>query len=161
MKRKWLSGGLNPLAIAGMTGALILLAALQYRWIGEMAEADRERLQRGAEASANQFRDDFNRELLRLARVFDIGNDALLAHDWPEFAARLASWRSAGGGYLAVDTLYVRDREPNGEDHVLQLSADGSALNLANCRRRLSACSSSAGAAEVLEEVSAAASVEA
>jgi signal transduction histidine kinase len=125
MKRPWLSGGMNPLAIAGLAGALLLLAVLQYRWIGEMAEADRERLRRGAEASARQFRDDFNRELLRLARTFDVGNDALLRHDWQRFADALGAWRAVGGGYLEVEDLFLRESTGRGESRVLRLTPEG------------------------------------
>ena len=116
---------MNPLAIAGLAGALLLLAVLQYRWIGEMAEADRERLKRGAEASARQFRDDFNRELLRLAHSFDIGNEALLRRDWQRFADSLRTWRAAGSGYLEINEVFLRESTGRGESRGFRLTPDG------------------------------------
>ena len=128
MKNLGWQGGLIPPAIAVMAATLLLLAGLQYRWIGEIAEADRERLRRGAEASAQQFRDDFNRELRRVARSFDIGNDALLRRDWQRFVDRLESWRAAGGRYLYVEDLFVREAREEGDGRVLRLAPGGRSL---------------------------------
>ena len=52
-----------PALMAALAAVLLLLAGLQYRWIGEISEADRDRLGRGLEVAAEQFRRDFNREL--------------------------------------------------------------------------------------------------
>jgi signal transduction histidine kinase len=57
--------------------ALLTLAVLQYRWIGQVSEADRDRLQRGLRTSVNRFSDDFNGEIERLVQVLTAGpNDA-------------------------------------------------------------------------------------
>ena len=48
-----------------MAVLLPLLAALQYYWLGQVSEAATERLQTSLRASANRFRQDFNRELIR------------------------------------------------------------------------------------------------
>jgi hypothetical protein len=56
-----------PVAVlAALAGILILLAVLQYRWISQVSEADRERIQAGLANSVRQFRQEFNRELLNL-----------------------------------------------------------------------------------------------
>ena len=52
-------------AVAGLLVALILLAALQYRWVGAVGEAERTRLQAGARSRAEQLAHDFDREVTR------------------------------------------------------------------------------------------------
>ncbi len=67
MKKGWASRLANPLILAGLTLALALLAGLQYRWIGELSEAEKARLERSLERSAQRFRAQFNRRLEQFA----------------------------------------------------------------------------------------------
>src|SRR5437763_3830568 len=53
------------LLLTAMAILLPLLAALQYYWLGQVSEAATERLQTSLRASANRFRQDFNREFIR------------------------------------------------------------------------------------------------
>lgn len=56
----------RALAIAVLLGALLLtLAILQYRWAGQVAAAERERMQATLRARADDFGRDFDRELTR------------------------------------------------------------------------------------------------
>ena len=128
MKRPLLSGALTPIAVAGMAAALMLLAGLQYRWIGEMAEADRQRLERGADAAAQQLRGDFNRELRRLARSFDIGQEAVRGREWQRFVDRLTNWRTANPDSIQVQDLFVREFSGEGEGEAWRLVPDQRSL---------------------------------
>jgi signal transduction histidine kinase len=47
-----------------------VLAALQYRWTGELGDAERERMRRTAAESARQLSGDFDEEIARLASRF-------------------------------------------------------------------------------------------
>jgi signal transduction histidine kinase len=51
--------------LTAMAVLLPLLAALQYYWLGQVSEGASERLQSSLRASANRFRQDFNREFIR------------------------------------------------------------------------------------------------
>ena len=52
--------------IAGaLLGLILLLATLQYRWVGQVGEAERARLQAGARTRAEQLAQDFDREVTR------------------------------------------------------------------------------------------------
>ncbi len=53
--------------------ALLVLAVLQYRWIGQVSEADRDRLQRDLRTAVRRFSDDFNTEIERLVQVLTSG----------------------------------------------------------------------------------------
>lgn len=57
-------------AIAGLAILLALLATLQWRWIGEVSQAERERLERSLTNATTRFIDEIDRELARAALVF-------------------------------------------------------------------------------------------
>ena len=74
---------------------LIALAILQYRWIGQVSEAEHERLDRGLQSSAMRLAQDFDGELERLAQML---NHTSPPHDAKpvaitEYHARLDYWR--------------------------------------------------------------------
>lgn len=55
-----------PLWVAATALALLpVLALLQYRWIGQVSEAERERMQHGLGAAAERFSSEFNAEVTR------------------------------------------------------------------------------------------------
>lgn len=54
------------LSLIALGGALIVLAVLQYRWIGQLADAERRQMKSSIEFAANHFSDEFDRELTRL-----------------------------------------------------------------------------------------------
>lgn len=77
---------------AVLFAALVVLAVLQYQWIGQVSEADRARLQRGLGAAVDRFADDVDSEIVRLAQAL-FGGRAL--KDQAELDARLESWRGS------------------------------------------------------------------
>jgi len=83
----------NSLFAAGLLFALLaVLASLQFRWIGEVRDAERERLRSSARASADAVANEFDREVGRAMRTF---GEAL---------------RSRGAGGLAEDLAAARTR---------------------------------------------------
>ncbi len=58
------------IVLAVLLVLLPLVAVLQYRWIGEVSQADRERLQQTLNRLGMQFAEDFDRELLRVVGTF-------------------------------------------------------------------------------------------
>ncbi len=56
--------------VAALALTVVSLAAIQYRWIGQLAEAERERLRARLATSVDVFRDSFNRELFQLLVAF-------------------------------------------------------------------------------------------
>ena len=56
---------------------LIALAVLQYRWIGEVGEAERARMRAGLQTRASDFSQEFDRELTRVYLAFHLEPDAL------------------------------------------------------------------------------------
>jgi signal transduction histidine kinase len=60
-----------------LTGVLVALATLQYRWLGEVSEAERGRMRESLRVHAADFTQDFDRELTRIYIAFHFDPDAL------------------------------------------------------------------------------------
>jgi signal transduction histidine kinase len=65
------------LAGVGLTGLLIALATLQYRWLGEVSDAERGRMRESLRVRAADFTQEFNRELTRIYVAFHVDPSAL------------------------------------------------------------------------------------
>src|SRR5512140_2382500 len=52
------------LALLSLAGGLVLLAAVQYRWIKQLAVADARRMHAALDFAANQYADAFDHDLL-------------------------------------------------------------------------------------------------
>jgi signal transduction histidine kinase len=82
-----------PIATAAMAVLLVILAILQYYWVGQVAQVARERLRRDLETAADRIADDFNREIFRAFAAFQPSRDAdqplaeRLADGWDAFRA--------------------------------------------------------------------------
>jgi hypothetical protein len=59
------------LSVALSLVALLALAGLQYHWIGQIAVAERQRLQRGVAEASGDLAEDFSSELRQLAGIFE------------------------------------------------------------------------------------------
>ena len=65
----------TELAVAAMALLLGVLAVLQYDWVGKLSSDERERLRRHLDRQADEFTEDFNRELTRI--YFRLADDRL------------------------------------------------------------------------------------
>ncbi len=100
---------------------LPLLAWLQYEWIGQVSEGDRERMNASLRRSSNQFREDFDREIARIFSMFQVEPvpDATLIPD--DYAALYARWIETARYPRLLGGLYVAERR-NGEPHLEKLN---------------------------------------
>ncbi|MBX9602616.1 MAG: HAMP domain-containing histidine kinase [Bryobacteraceae bacterium] len=88
MKLFW--GGIG--LVLALLGAV---AWLQSRWIDQLRDADRERRQRLLDTSLNNFRQDFQYELVRIAPALGGGPPGDPESELPLLAERLATWQSS------------------------------------------------------------------
>jgi signal transduction histidine kinase len=82
---------------------LAVLGILQYRWIGEVSVAERERLRAGLQASLHRFSQEFNAEVrVACAALVAGGFEPDPAGREEAYAARYAQWRESAphGGLL-------------------------------------------------------------
>jgi signal transduction histidine kinase len=97
------------LALLGLIG---VLATLQYRWLGRISEAERDRLRVTLETGAAAFAQDFDGELTRGYLLFQ--TDPLDdADDQPaRFAARYDRWHATSKFPRLISRFYVFTPEP-------------------------------------------------
>src|SRR4029077_17086202 len=74
---------------------LVTLATLQYRWLGEVSEAERARMRDGLRARAAEFSLAFDRELTRTYTAFHLTTDQLDAGEPAALDAAWTRWRAA------------------------------------------------------------------
>ena len=101
-------------AVAG--GALLLLpvmAFLQYRWIGQVSDAERERRERTLKQATTQVAQDLDVELFRAFVGLQVDGDALRSEDWTGYAERTDAWRGAATSAALVRDVLLVDRRGN------------------------------------------------
>ncbi len=106
-----------PVAVlAALAAILVVLAVLQYRWIGQVSEADRERIQTSLENSVRQFRQEFNRELLNLCLASEPRPGRGEDEDGSRLAERLENWLQVSPYPGIVSQVYLwetaQDKQP-------------------------------------------------
>lgn len=102
----------HVLAAGLLVCALAVLATLQYRWLGEVSRAERERLQASLRSRATQFTSDFDRDLTRLYACFLLDPLSTRRDGLDVPAALAAAWargqRESDIG-RAIEAVYVAE----------------------------------------------------
>jgi signal transduction histidine kinase len=124
--KPWYSRLANPLILGGMALALLVLASLQYRWIGELSEAEKARLEKSLERSAQRFRTQFNRRLQGFAAGLTPDVHSLTRENLERSTAdRFGARAGAADPALRVRNAWLRRIGPGLQSRLLRLSADG------------------------------------
>ena len=111
------------LAAAILLVLLAVLATLQYRWLGEVSEAERERMRASLRTRASDFTQEFDGELTRTYLAFQVGSEQLDGDAAAALADAYARWQSTTripglvrAVYLAegktLDSAQLRQLEP-------------------------------------------------
>jgi two-component system sensor histidine kinase SenX3 len=87
----------KPLALrllvpAALVGLVAWMAALEYRWLDQVSQADREQRQASLQQHAEEFADDFDRELSRLYVFLQNASVAVESGADAAFAKRYDAW---------------------------------------------------------------------
>src|SRR4051794_3751520 len=91
-----------------LVALLAVLGTLQYRWLGDVSDAERERLRGSLRARAADFSQDVDREITRTYLAFRVESDAVdrdAAAALGDASARAQSSSSVGGIVKAVYVL--------------------------------------------------------
>ncbi len=93
-----------PVALIVATLALLpVLAALQYKWVGQVSDAERDRLLMSVRNNTSRMCQDLNRELMQPFTLF-MGPGAE-----DELPQRIAEWRSSSPSRDLVANFYLAD----------------------------------------------------
>lgn len=98
------------LVAAALLGLIALLATLQYRWLGQVSDAERERMKTNLAGRATAFAQDFDREITRAYLLFQLdplnGETHVAAH----VAQRFESWQASSRFPRLLKDVYVVSR---------------------------------------------------
>ena len=102
---------LGLLAPVSLVILVVALGALQYRWVGQVSEADRAQLKQSLDRRAREFAEDFDRQIGRAYDVFRL--PAGFSTSSPElFAKKFDDWQStAAFAGLIRNAYYVSNHE--------------------------------------------------
>jgi len=78
---------------AGLVLLVGTLAALQYRWLGQVSDAERDAMRAALQHRATEFADDFDREITLAFTTFSAAAGQATAADAAPVAAALAKWK--------------------------------------------------------------------
>lgn len=93
----------------GLSLVLIALAVLQYRWIGQVSEADRSRLESNLRQSVDRFVQDADSELERFGRTMVSGGPPGAPPTAEDYAARLALWQETTAHQEMIRRIWYVD----------------------------------------------------
>jgi signal transduction histidine kinase len=92
----------------GLVALVVVLGALQYRWLAQVSEADRARLQESLQRQAHAFADAFDAEVLGIAVALQTGEP--LSPERPALLERrLTAWRGRTTFPQMLRTVYLVD----------------------------------------------------
>ena len=101
---------------AGLLGLIALLATLQYRWLGQVSAAERERMKTNLSARAAGFASDFDREITRAYFMFQLEPTRDDVNVAAHVSQRYDQWLATSRYPRLVKTVYlatrVDEREP-------------------------------------------------
>ena len=110
MKRSWFSIFL----VAGLLGLLGLLAGLQYVWLGQISDAEKERITRRLQTDTERFGEDFNREIQTAYVNFQMNESVWLKKDWRQFNERYDFWQKKTAYPNLIREFYYFENKPDG-----------------------------------------------
>jgi signal transduction histidine kinase len=105
----------RPSGLTLLTGALLVLlpalALLQYRWVGQVSEAERERMQRNLRNAAQQFREAFDVEIGRAILSLQVGPVTARDGASEQYTDRYEAWVDTSEHPRLVSDVFVVDTE--------------------------------------------------
>ncbi len=107
---------------------LVVLAILQYRWSGQVSEAEHERMQTSLLASMSQFRLQFNNEFQQLGFPLQPDSTILMHKDWKSYAESCSTVLKDGSNSNLVQSVYLWVPGIHGGDQLLKLNRNEQAF---------------------------------
>lgn len=109
---------IRPSGLTLLAGTLLLLmpalALLQFRWVGQVSDAERQRMQRNVEVAAVQFAESFDREVGIAFRDLQVSALSVRDATWDRYATRFDDWTNNAPHPRIVKNVYLVDA-PGGQ----------------------------------------------
>src|SRR5262245_9220854 len=105
-----MSRGFRPpmfVLAGGLLGLIALLATLQYHWLAQISEAERQRMSATMQKGASDFAEDFDRELNRAYLWFQLGPAPSDDSVPRQMAARYDRWQATARFPRMIKEVYL------------------------------------------------------
>lgn len=114
----------NTALVAALAVLLVLMAALQYYWLGEISAGERERLQSLVDSGAARFGEDFDLEIAGAFLGLQINADTVRTQTWDRYAQRVDHWRARSAHPNLVGEIYLVQVFENGRMRIARYHSD-------------------------------------
>jgi signal transduction histidine kinase len=115
--------------VVAMLGLLPLLAVLQYHWLGQVSQAEQERMQASLRLGVARFSEDFDRELARAYLTLQIDADTVRESAWNNYTGRYDQWFSTASYPKLVKNVYLVNVDNEGNLRLSQFDRAASNFN--------------------------------
>ena len=88
---------------------------MQYQWLGQLSEAERERMQRTLRTAAAQFAVEFDTELSRALVSLQVDGPTMRDENWTSYAQRYSAWTNGASEPRLVRDVLLVDTPPGTE----------------------------------------------
>ncbi len=92
---------------AAMFGLMAVLATLQYRWLGRISDAERDRMSATLTTRAHAFAEDFDRELTRAYLLFQMDTGAEPGNAAARLSTRYDRWHATARYPRLISRVYL------------------------------------------------------
>ena len=108
-----------------MLASLPVLAWVQYRWLGQVSDAERERMQANVRRSLDHFREDFDRDLTRAFLHFRVDQSINRSELSARYATLLDDWKATSPDPKLIKDLYWVDSSRIEAPGIYRLDSQG------------------------------------
>lgn len=99
--------------VVGLLALLGVLAVFQYVWLGQISEAEKDRLTRRLQTDTERFGEDFNREIQSAFVNFQADQSLWQSKDWARFNERYDFWRGKTAYPNLIKDFYYFENKPD------------------------------------------------
>jgi signal transduction histidine kinase len=119
------------LIAASLVVLLAALGTLQYRWLGDVSEAERERMRAGLRTRSSDFSDAVNRELTRIYVAFHVDGRQIAADPGRALADAFAQWKRSTPTPTVVEAVCLLESNGDAGRSLKKLDPDRGVLEAA------------------------------
>jgi signal transduction histidine kinase len=123
--------------VAALVALLPLLAFLQFRWVGEVSRAERDRMRASLKTAVANFSRDFDEELTRAYLALQMDGKTLRDRAWRDYAKRFDQWLRAAPHPQLVASVFLIEPDANLKPRLSQFNYAASAFEPAVWPARL------------------------
>jgi signal transduction histidine kinase len=108
----------------GLAALVIGLGALQHRWLGQVSDAERDRMRASVRARAELVADAFDREITRAYFLLQVDPETRTTRDWAKYAGRYNTWRASASFPGMISDVLLATRETDGTARLERFNAE-------------------------------------